>query len=367
MGILLADALIPDYDIDLEENRRLFYVALTRAKRQVYLSLTQASPEGREQLPTRFLAEIDPRFIETVKPDPGIEKSALLAQFNPAPIKLHSPEIIHYLRHYFKYHYRLNVTHLNSYRRCPLCFFFKTILKIPQTKTKALSFGTSVHGALAYLFHLLKDKQALIPLDKLLYVFDSNLKRENLSNADHHDLLFQGQRHLADYYRHYQDSFTTNCLVEHDFRPYLTSLGDIPITGKIDKIEIINGKRVNVVDFKTGNPDSKFKQLSSSGDYYYQLLFYKVLADHSPAFPYQVVSGTIDFIQKSRTGKFIRRDFTFSQADVQKIEELIKDTYHQITTFNFSPSSSCPDSDHLHQLFDKYFQTQKLSYNIFIT
>lgn len=356
LGVLPADALIQSYDVELEENRRLFYVALTRAKKQIYLSFTQKTPEGREQPPSRFLSEIDPKCVEVVPRDSKTEESALLAQFKPAPTKLQSPEITDYLRHYFKYHYHLNVTHLNSYQKCPLCFFFKTILKIPQAKTKPLSFGTSVHGALAYLFNLLKEKQQLIPLDKLLSVFESNLKRENLSTADHNDLLFQGQKHLTDYYQHYQATFNSNCLVEHDFRPYLTRLDDIPITGKIDKIEIIKGKKVNVVDFKTGNPDSKYQELSKEGDYYRQLLFYKILSDHSPGFPYQVASGTIDFIQKSRTGKFIRRDFTFPREDIQKTENLIKNTYRQITSFNFSPSPDCPDPDHLHQLFNKYFK-----------
>ena len=84
-----------------------------------------------------------------------------------------------YLTNYLTNQYRFNITHLNSYLKCPLCFFFKTILRLPQAKTRSLSFGTSVHGALAYLY------QYHLPLDKFLEIFDRNLKKENLSKTDY--------------------------------------------------------------------------------------------------------------------------------------------------------------------------------------
>jgi len=76
----------------------------------------------------------------------------------------------------------------------PLCFFFKTILRLPQVKTKSLSFGTSVHGALAYLY------QHHLSLKKFLDVFAQNLKRENLTEKDFRDLLISGKKILTDYY-----------------------------------------------------------------------------------------------------------------------------------------------------------------------
>lgn len=356
LGIISADIVSPEYDQDLEENRRLFYVALTRAKNQIYLSYTQSNPDGREQLPSRFLSEIDPKNIQTAQVDPSVEAQALQSQFSPDLPKLLSTNLADYLSNYFANRYRLNITHLNSYQKCPLCFFFKTILRLPQAKTKPLSFGTSVHGALAYLFSAYKKTDKLISLDKFLAIFETNLAREGLSSADFTDLLARGCQQLTDYYQHYQSSFNGNCLVEHDFRPYLARIGDIPITGKVDKIEIISGRNVNVVDFKTGKPDSKYQQLSKEGDYFRQLVFYKILADHSPGFNYQVTSGSIDFIQANSRGQFVRKNFDISPSDISTLTDIIKDTYQKITSLDFSPNSSCPDPDHLHHLHDKYFK-----------
>ena len=357
LGVLRSEPLIPTYDLELEENRRLFYVALTRAKNQIYISYTAANPEGRQQPPTRFISEIDPELVETIKPDPLIEKSALQVQFSPKLSSLISPDLSGYLRHFFRYRYRLNITHLNSYHKCPLCFFFKTILKIPQSKTKPLAFGTSVHGALAYLFNWLNLNHQVIPLEKFISVFEDNLRREGLALPDFEQLLASGHQHLTDYYQHYLPEFGGSFLVEHDFRPYLARVGDIPITGKIDKIEIVSGKNINVVDFKTGNPDTKYKELSPNGDYFRQLVFYKILADHSPGFGYHVVSGTIDFIQKKSSGKFERRYYPITPASIIDMTKLIEQTYADITSLKFSPNLDCADKDHLHCLFEKYFQT----------
>lgn len=52
---------------DIEEERRLFYVALTRAKEDVFLSFAQTrikNGERQADSPSRFMKEIDPRYFE---------------------------------------------------------------------------------------------------------------------------------------------------------------------------------------------------------------------------------------------------------------------------------------------------------------
>uniref|UniRef100_UPI0035C17DE7 ATP-dependent helicase n=1 Tax=Cellulophaga baltica TaxID=76594 RepID=UPI0035C17DE7 len=61
---------------ELEEERRLFYVALTRAEKQAYLTYTQNRYRWGKLIdaePSRFLEEIDEKFIENLTP---IEKPA---------------------------------------------------------------------------------------------------------------------------------------------------------------------------------------------------------------------------------------------------------------------------------------------------
>lgn len=350
---------ILQYDLDndiLEEDRRLFYVALTRAEKQIYLSYTRFSETGKEQLATRFIKEIDSQRIEIIPSTPEIEKKSLEFSFTQNVPQLKSVDLSSYLSHYLSTQYRFNITHLNSYLKCPLCFFFKTILRLPSPKAKSLSFGTAVHGALAYLTQIYKQKNQLISLDKFLFIFESNLKRENLSDQDFIDLQNHGRQVLTDYYHHYQDSFNGRCLTEHDFRFKNVHLGDIPLTGKIDKIEFLSGNQVNVVDYKTGKPDSKGPQLSRTGDYFRQLVFYKLLCDEAKSFPYQVVSGTIDFIEKNKAGIFVRKNYPLTTQDAADLKKQIEAVFQKILALDFTPNPSCDDKSHLHYLFDEYFK-----------
>ena len=353
LGILRYDVAAA---ANLEEDRRLFYVALTRAKKQIYLSYSRFNDSRREQLASQFVSEINPKLIEKIKSDSVIETKALESLFHFSTPKLQSLNLASYLENYLSTQYKFNITHLNSYLKCPLCFFFKTILRLPYPKTKSLSFGTSVHGALAYLTETYKKDNALIPLSKLLSIFDFNLRRENLSKNDYSDLLSHGHQVLTDYYEHYKNEFNGRCLTEHDFKFLNVRMNDIPLTGKIDKIEFLSGQNVNVVDYKTGKPDSKYQELSPEGDYFRQLVFYKLLCSEAKAFPYEVVSGTIDFIEKNNKNTFIRKNYSLTEADVTKLKSQIIEVFNKIKSLDFTPDSKCDDPDHLHYLFDKYFK-----------
>ena len=358
LGIIKTDISTVSIDKDIEEDRRLFYVALTRAKKQIYLSYTKFNESGREQLPSVFINEIDPLLIQKVSSNFQTEATALQNLFIPTLPKMASFSLQGYLKNYLTDEYRFNITHLNSYLKCPLCFFFKTVLKLPDSKNLSASFGTSVHASLNYLFNIYKDKKVLIPLEKFLSIFKDNLYKQNISKTDFEFLYTKGKTTLTNYYQNYQNSFNGDCFTEHDFKFYNARLGDIPLTGKIDKIELLDGKNVNVVDFKTGKPDSKYQQLSSEGDYFRQLVFYKLLCQQSVGFPYHVKSGTIDFIEKDNRGFYKKVDFQLTDQHVSELSKLITDTYQKILNLEFAPSSKCDDPDHLHYLFDKYFKNE---------
>lgn len=354
LGILKTDISQIISDKDIEEDRRLFYVALTRAKNQIYISYSKFNEAGKEQLPSIFINEIDQKLIEKNNSNLESESQSLIEFFNPKKTKLISLNLDYYLKNYLADFYRFNITHLNSYLKCPLCFFFKTILRLPQSKTRSLSFGTSIHGALAYLFNVYKKENKLISLDKFLFIFENNLKREELSQNDFQDLLINGRQILTDYYLNYQSEFNGNCLTEHDFKLYGAKIDNIKLTGKIDKIEILENNEINVVDFKTGIPN--YEKLKLDGDYFRQLVFYKILCEQSVGFKYKVKSGTIDFIQKDNYGKFKKVNFQITADDVKNLKDLIIETYQKIVNLEFAPNPKCDDPEHLHYLFNKYFK-----------
>ena len=59
---------------DLEEERRLFYVAVTRAMEELYLSYPMLNNQGNQVMrlnPSRFIQEVDPSRYETLRVAPA--------------------------------------------------------------------------------------------------------------------------------------------------------------------------------------------------------------------------------------------------------------------------------------------------------
>jgi DNA helicase-2/ATP-dependent DNA helicase PcrA len=163
---------------------------------------------------------------------------------------------------------------------------------------------------------------------------------------------------LTKYYENYRNDFTGNYFSERDFKFYGARLNNIPITGKIDLLDVTAKNEANVIDFKTGRPDNKYKELSPDGDYFRQLVFYKILCQQSKGFPYKINQGTVDFIETDSKDKFVRKTFNLTQDDVDNLTVLIKDTFQKISELKFTPKDTCDDPDNLHYLFDKYFKNE---------
>jgi len=340
-----------------EDERRLFYVALTRAKKQIYISYSTKTDTNREQTPSVFISEIDPSLIEikTVPPD---TQSLALQQYFPLVENLDQRSIglwpkkidtdyTKYLKNFLTTDYKFNVTHLNSYLRCPFCFYHQTILRIPSVKDKFSSLGTAVHTALSYFYTNQKST-----LNNILKIFTSSLIKEGLNKPDHNESLFRGTNILADYFNQYGQNLCPKVIVDKDFKSANIHLNNIPLTGKIDLIEILENNQINVVDFKTGNPDGKYKELSPDGDYFRQLAFYKLLISLDPSFTQQFNLGIIDFVQKSKQkNALIRKEIKINPEHVEGLKSQITDVYTKILNLDFFKiGPDCHDHQHVHYL-----------------
>jgi len=341
---ILSSEITKSIEDDYEEDRRLFYVALTRAKKQIYLSYSQYKESGKSQNASVFISEIDSQLVENIKFNDKAAALKTYYQFTDISHDL-KPDLSEYLKDYLANHYKFNVSHLNSYLRCPLCFYYKTILRIPQNKEKFSSFGTAIHQALS-VFYQKKSK------DEIMASFEQSLKNERLPKADYLWCLENGQKLLTEYYDQYLDSVKDNNISEYNFATENIVYKDIPLTGKIDLIEKQENGKINVIDFKTGNSDSKYKELGPDGDYYRQIVFYKLLLDIKNDSRFQFNQGIIDFVEKSKLKKsFVRKEINVTDEDLIKLKTQIEDVYQKITNLEFfETGKDCKDKDHLHYL-----------------
>jgi DNA helicase-2/ATP-dependent DNA helicase PcrA len=309
-----------------EEERRLFYVAITRAKKCLSIHYFIKNDRGQEQVPSLFVSELN----HEISKSRDLERNRLLMSFADIDEDCF-PEQDHALIESLIQNCQISITHLNNYLKCPRLFFYQNLLKVPSAKNKHASFGTAVHNALRDLFKSIKyakHSNANLELNLLLSSFEEHLGDQSLNEQDHKDSLEFGQKILSEYFKHYRAKFAEQTELEYDFSSQGIHLDDIALTGRLDKIEINpQDKTVNVVDYKTGNPGNKASELRAGGEYHRQIVFYQLLCDlahKAGQFQYKMVSGEIDFVQSDTEGNFVRKQFSVSKEDLDELSNDIR-------------------------------------------
>lgn len=322
---------------EMDDERRLFYVALTRARKTATISFSREGENGRERLPSAFLEEVKSECVERI--DTGAFEKALFE--NPKRMfaeakAAHAPDAERkFVGELFR-NRGFSVTHLNNYLECPWKYFYVNLLRIPQAETKHQLYGIAVHEALRAFFSQLKSGTA-VSKQLLAGAFASHLEKLPLGDADFKEALEKGKQALLGYYGAYAGSWNANVLVELAVAG--VSLGGATLTGKIDKLEFESDGGVSVVDYKTGKPKSRGviegATKSSDGNIKRQLVFYKLLLDAFEGGKYRMKRGIIDFVEPDDKGRYHREEFEIGNNEISELKELIKKTADEIISLEF--------------------------------
>lgn len=329
-----------------EDERRLFYVAITRAREAAHISYHLKNTSAREISPSMFIGELNNIERANTEKLSELELEMLAAQFN----HMDNTDNILSLEHDFIAQllsgYKLSVTHLNNYLRCPRLFFYQNLLRVPAAKTKHACFGSAVHNALFDLGTRIRSGDSSAnDLEFLLARFEQRLLEENMSSQDYNDSLAFGKDTLTKYFSKYKDKFydkNIELLLEYNFGHKGLSYEGIELEGKLDKIEIDAEGKAIVVDYKTGNPSSKSKSLKPGGDYHRQIVFYKLLVDLARAsglFKAEMLCGEIDFVQTDADDKFHKHSIHVSDNDLKELKQTIVEVVGQIKAQNFDKTT----------------------------
>lgn len=330
---------------DDEELRRLFYVALTRAEQHLYISYSKFKNDGKELEPSMFIAEIlDQHALPVEK---MILNDEILSSFAALGFpNTDAPEIEKIEEEFISRildKFVMNVTALNNYLKCPLEFYFKNLIRIPSPKNEATEFGSSVHYALEKLFRKMQDgkKEQFPSKEEFIADFEWYIQRhrESFTKEQYARRLEYGQEVLSNYYDKYIHSFNKVVAIERNIRNVI--IKDVPLKGKLDKLEF-DGKSVNVVDYKTGDPDKAIPKTKgpsekdpNGGDYWRQAVFYKILVDNYEQKDWKVVSTEFDFIEPDKKKNYRREKVIITPDDIKEVTNQITSTWEKIQNRNF--------------------------------
>ncbi|MDE2040789.1 MAG: ATP-dependent helicase [Patescibacteria group bacterium] len=319
----------------IEDERRLFYVAMTRARESVNISYARQS-DGKELVASQFIAEIDPKLVAFGAPKavPPLRQFIQRATTLPAAHSLLDREFVK--SKFFSQPF--SVTHLNNYLACPWQYFFVNLVRLPQTPTKHQMYGTAVHAALRSLFDAYRDGRDLSQ-KQLVDIFKYHLERQPLSKIDRRESYEKGRTALSGYYRKYAGTWPRALKTEVSMKAAVPVNGErLALTGKLDKITFIADSVVIVTDFKTAKPKSRNeiegKTKGADGNYKRQLVFYKLLLDLSGL--YAMKSGEIDFVEPTESGSYQKISFEITSAETAQLLKQIEHVAGDIASGAFA-------------------------------
>lgn len=348
----------------LEEKRRLFYVAMTRAKLGLYMSYSEEDHNGKGQNASRFVTECNQAMGEDAIPSlPASEEymiklheAILTDQGSPVIPIFEDPRIDKILETY-----TLSVTHINQYLKCPIGFFFSYILRIPQAKNPAMEFGSAIHRSLEIFFNEAKETGKIPELKFLMDEAHRQLlmRKESFTKDEFKTKKLYIEEFLPRYYDEYVSTWSPVVSIEKRFKD--TTIEDVPVTGAIDKVSF-DGKNATLVDYKTGqywrstsgkkfnrpgektNKDTAHYVSEFGGDYWRQAVFYKLLVQSDPKLDWNVVASEFDFVEPNQnTGKFDKHTFEITPEDEAEVRRQTKLVFQKIRNKEFDTGCGEPD------------------------
>ncbi len=359
---------------NLEEERRLFFVALTRAKKQIYITYAKKYYDEEKENETKknksiFLSEINPKLIQNI-------------DNSNSPVQLEKNLILNNSKKYFDQfsksflkgliaNFKLSFTSLTTYQECPRKFLYNFLLKVPKEKHEFMILGSSAHYALenfAYKYKKFqKNNKKSTNIEKIFKkkIFSKNifikqalnyLHKQNLEKELFNKISKEISQILENYYEHLFEITKNIADIEKNYFGNIY-LDDIALTGKIDLIEYIdknnNHKKnhVKLIDYKTGKPKSK-KALQGDTKAkiyttypYKQLIFYKLMTDLDKTFKYQVENTELRFIKPNNSGNFKEVEFEITKDETESMKTEIKENMKKIRNLEFENLCGKKDCD----------------------
>lgn len=338
-----------------DDNLRLFYVAMTRTKKNLYITSYLTGEDGKEVTSFGALEDLNITSLLPTPTEPTLIPDTEASRINRV-------ERQWYDRHYALPSktmrellnsrletYNLSVTHLNNFLDVtnggPLNFLLGNLLQFPSTMSPSAAFGSAMHDSLDHLHKYFAKNQKPLKEKDLLDYFSASLKLKRMNQKDEKLYMQKGQASLKQFLMQRGRLLNSNQQTELNFFNQGTMIGNARLTGRLDVLEI-NKLKAKVIDYKTGKDlpswDPRGKndyERAKMHRYKQQLFFYKLLVDNSRSWGDKGIKlneAELIFVEPNREGeiKTLPLDLD-NQDEIERLKILIKAVWQRIQNLDF--------------------------------
>ena len=238
----LMKDLLPSGDFHLQEERRLFYVGMTRAKRDLYLTSGQDYGGARPRKASRFVLEA----LDLPRADPETFRASVVqaVERHAPPVDLH-PQIA--LVPADDQVIPLSFRQVDDYSTCPLKYKYIHILRVPVLRDHRVVYGAALHDAVQE-YNRRKARHQPVTAEDLIAHFERMWVNEGFLSREHEDQRLEaGRLALRRFYEYQEASGTVPTFVEREFRFHV---GSTMLRGRWDRVDVRGGEVV-IIDFKS--------------------------------------------------------------------------------------------------------------------
>jgi DNA helicase-2/ATP-dependent DNA helicase PcrA len=237
MPVELVDEVLPEGDEHLQEERRLFYVAMTRARDELILSHATESPSGRAR-------RISPFVIEALDlPTAGFRgesfpslthSSGPLQRIAAAEAPVEPPEAE---RLPIEGPLMLSHSAIDAYLTCPLRYKYTQVVRVPTTPHHSMVYGAALHQAVQE-FHRSQSRGRPLSEAELVEVFEKAWTNEGFVSREHEQARLEAGRQALRRFREaqLQPGVVVPSWVEREFA---FALGGDRVRGRFDRVDIV--------------------------------------------------------------------------------------------------------------------------------
>lgn len=332
-ALLREEAVIEDQHT--HEERRLAYVAFTRAKSELFVTCAEkySSAEGaRVRKPSRFIAEASCEITPLVEHDVSSD------------IEIENPEHTPFAVATDKKN-SFSFTQLKSFETCPYQYWFAHVLKLPQRRKWSMAFGQTMHLALQKWYELLRERTSAQQVslfdvepqedtskppevDVLITLLKSNWISDGYPSRPFEEKkIAEAEGMLRQYYKQHAGNWIVPSFIEQRFR---IVIGGEVLTGSIDRMDVLPSGEIEIIDYKTGSPKTSDDLKFSDKE---QLLIYQLAAQRQ--FNMQPTLLSYYYLQNNDKASFIAKE-----KDLEKIENFVSETAAEIRTSHFAATPS---------------------------